>query len=98
MFGSQDHGNSDKTALGKDYIRLVCRFKSRTGFGVSFDDAERIGKILDIKVAAQFARGYAIIRNSGVLNELVFDAVVGPDIVDLVAMLPVKMEAKPGLV
>ena len=53
-FRSQNHRNGHKSAFGKYHIRLIV-FDQFAGFRIAFQYAERIGKVLQIEVSAEFS-------------------------------------------
>ena len=46
----------------------------------SFENTERIGEILRVKVTSQFTRRNPVIWNSEFFNQFTFDSIIGTDI------------------
>lgn len=69
MPGSQYHGDCNEPAFGKHYIWLITSDETQR-FSITLDDAERVRKVLDVKIPAQLTRGYAVIGNTCIFNKL----------------------------
>lgn len=61
------HWNTDKPALGKDYIRSDF-FEIFSGFSKSFYDTKRVGKIFDIQIPSEFSCGDPVIWDIKICN------------------------------
>ena len=80
------HGHGHKAALGKDDVRVNLP-NQRRRLERACDDAEGIGEIAHVEIAAQLAAlddmiGHAVNR----LDQTALDAVFGPDVVDFPAL------------
>ena len=77
---------ADETSLGKNNIRFDF-FHDLSRFGIPLDNAERIGKVFYIEVAAEFPCRNSVIGNLKIFNQSLFDSVIRADVVDFVAQL-----------
>ena len=81
--GCHNDWDGDKSSLGKYHIRFQL-FHQFGSLCKSFQDAERIGKVFNIKIASQLSGGNAIVGNSLSLDEFFLDSFGGADIEDFV--------------
>ena len=86
LFGSLYDRDRDKTAFGKNDVWLQL-LQKLFGLEKTFHDTKRVRKIFPVKVTAQLAGGDAMIRNTKLFDQLFFDAVVGADILYVIAQL-----------
>ena len=85
VFGGQDHRNGHKAALREDHIRLIGPDDLQC-FRIAFDHPERVGKVFQIKVAAQLPGGDPFIRDTGPFDQLLLDPLVGADLTDIISL------------
>ena len=82
---ADDHRHADEAALGEAHIGLQFAHQP-DGLERAPDDPERIGKVLQAEIAAQFAAFHRVIgdaRNLG--DHLVLDAVFRADVMNIIA-------------
>ena len=84
MFCGQNYRNGHKTALGEDNIRPEF-LQDPQGFAISFHNTEGIGKVFNIKIAAQFSGRNSAVGYSDILDKFFFDSLVGTNITDFVS-------------
>ena len=81
-----DHGNADKSALGKNNVGLNLA-KELHRLCESLENSEGIREVLGIKVSAKLACCNSKIRDIVVLYKLFLDSVVGTDVENIIASL-----------
>ncbi len=81
--GGPNDGNADKTAFGKNDVRLDL-FQIFSGFPVALHYAEGVGEILRVKIPAEFAGSNTVVRNVEIRNQFFLNAFVGTYIVYLI--------------
>ena len=85
--GRKNHGDGYKAAFGKDDVGAVI-FQDLFGFTVAFQHAERVGEVLQIKIAAQLSRRNSIVGDAGLLDQPLLNAGIGADITDFITCVP----------
>ena len=86
MFCSQYNWYSNETALGEYNIWFITLHKGKC-LKIALCNTERIRKILQIKVSAQFTGRDAVIRNTGSFDQLAFNTLIRTDITDFITCL-----------
>ena len=85
--GCPDDRNRHESSFGEYDIRLDI-FHDFFCFGISFQHTNRIRKIFDVKISAEFSSRYPIVWDFKIRNQFFLNPVIGADIVNIVAFLP----------
>lgn len=83
-FGCHNDGDGDEAAFREDNVGLQLFHQGRC-LREAFDDPERVGEILPVKITAEFSGRNAVIGDLLGFHELFLDAVGGTDVSDRVA-------------
>ena len=75
MLCRKNYGNGNKSAFGKYDIRPM-KLNQLSGLAISFNNAEWVRKIFDVKIPAEFTGGDTIIGNSCSFDQFPFDSLI----------------------
>ena len=79
----QHDRDRDETAFGEYYIRIE-EFDEFLCFAESFYHTERIGKVLQTEITAQFSGRDTMVGNPELFDQFLLDSVIGTDVVNIV--------------
>ncbi len=77
------HRHADKTTLGKEHVGLNL-LQVLSCLPHPLNDTKRVGEIFGIKIPPEFAGCNAIVRNIKILDQFLFNPVVGSHIYNVI--------------
>ena len=90
------HRHADKAALGEDDVRFVF-FEKFAGLAVAVNHAERIRKVLHVKISPELPRRDSHIGQPEIGDQILLNSLLGSDISDLITrFLQIRQERNIG--